>query len=196
MALVPILGPAVEPISVAELKAHLRIDGVAEDALLASMITTARLQIEAALALALTTQNWTWTFDRWPCRASVELPVSPVQSILSFTVARSGGPLSVPPSAYILDGQGIAARLITKNAWPQPGVAALGIEITFAAGFGSVPADVPAPIRQALLLLAAHWYGHREADGVCGGGTASTTGPGPLPALVGDLLAPYRRPRL
>jgi uncharacterized phiE125 gp8 family phage protein len=196
MALVPILGPNIEPVSVTELKAHLRIDSAAEDAMLASLITTARLQIEAALSLALITQNWSWTFDRWPRRAAVELPLSPVQSILSFTVTQSVSPLSVPPSAYILDGQGIAARLITKHAWPQPDVAAMGIAITFAAGFGALPADVPAPIRQALLLLAAHWYGNRGGDGACSGGTANTSSASPLPALVSDLLAPYRRPGL
>jgi uncharacterized phiE125 gp8 family phage protein len=196
MALVPILGPNIEPVSVTELKAHLRIDSAAEDAMLASLITTARLQIEAALSLALITQNWSWTFDRWPRRAAVELPLSPVQSILRFAVSQSGGSLTVPPSAYILDGQGIAARLITKYAWPQPDVAALGIAITFAAGFGPLPTDVPAPIRQALVLLATHWYGNRGGDGACSGGTANTSSPGPLPALVSDLLAPYRRPGL
>jgi uncharacterized phiE125 gp8 family phage protein len=195
MALALNLAPATEPISVADLKVHLRLDGTAEDAALASLITTARLQIEAALSLALITQYWTWTFDRWPCRASVELPISPVQSILALTVMRSAGPLSVPASATILDGQGVAARLITKDGWPRPGVASQGIEIRFAAGFGPAAADVPAPIRQALLLLAAHWYSHREADGGCGG-HASAAASAPSPALVSDLLAPYRRPRL
>jgi uncharacterized phiE125 gp8 family phage protein len=188
MALVLNLAPATEPISVADLKAHLRIDTTADNAALASMITTARLQIEAALALALITQHWTWTFDRWPRRASVELPISPVQSILSFTVMCSDGLLTVPSSATILDGNGIAARLITKDGWPAPSVAALGIEIKFTAGYGATPADVPAPLRHAVLLLAAHWYGHRDPGNCC------TTAPSP--AAVEHLLAPYRRPRL
>jgi uncharacterized phiE125 gp8 family phage protein len=190
-------GGSVEPISVAELKIHLRLDSNDDDTALASLITTARLQIETALSLALINQNWTWTFDGWPRRASIELPISPVQSITDFTVAQREGPLTVPPSAYILDGQGIAARLITKTGWPQPAVAALGIEIKFVAGFGPLAADVPAPIRQAVLLLAAHWYGHRDASGPC----EATTGilaPGilPLPIPINHLLTPYRRPHL
>jgi uncharacterized phiE125 gp8 family phage protein len=189
MALVLNLAPATEPISVADLKAHLRIDSTADNAALASMITTARLQIEAALALALITQHWTWTFDRWPNRASVELPISPVQSILNFTVQRGDDLLTVPSSACILDGNGIAARLITKDGWPSPSVAANGIQIKFIAGFGPTPADVPAPLRHAVLLLAAHWYGHRDTSGTCG--TIA-----PSPAAVEHLLAPFRRPRL
>jgi uncharacterized phiE125 gp8 family phage protein len=196
MALVPLLGPVTEPVSVTGLKEHLRIDSAAEDALLASLITTARLQIEAALSLALITQHWTWTFDRWPRRASVELPLSPVQSIISMTVAQTGGPLTVPPSAYILDGNAIGARLIARDAWSQPNVDALGLEIKFAAGFGPSSADVPAAIRQAVLVLAAHWYGHRDADGGCGGATVGASASGPLPPAVNDLLASYRRPRL
>jgi uncharacterized phiE125 gp8 family phage protein len=188
MALVLNLAPATEPISVAELKAHLRLDSTAEDAALASLITTARLQIEAALALALITQHWTWTFDQWPRRASIELPISPVQSILQFTVQRADGLMTVPPAATILDGNGIAARLITKDGWPTPSAAANGIEIKIVAGFGATPADVPAPLRHAVLLLAAHWYGHRDPGNCCA--TA------PSPTAVEHLLAPYRRPRL
>lgn len=54
--------------------------------------------------------------------------------------------------------------------------------ITFTAGYGA-PADVPAAIRQALLLLVTQWYEHRQ-------GTATGTA---LPFAVEALLAPYRR---
>jgi uncharacterized phiE125 gp8 family phage protein len=196
MALFPLIGPQIEPVSVAELKAHLRIDGTAEDAVVASLITTARLQIEAALALALITQSWSWTFDRWPRRASVELPVSPVQQINAVTVVQAGGAATMPSSAYILDGHGIGARLIARDNWPQPSIAALGVEIRLVAGFGTTPADVPAAIRQALLVLAAHWHSRRDADGRCNGTAAGAPSCGPLPPDVNDLLAPYRRSRL
>lgn len=196
MALVPLIGPQIEPISVTDLKAHLRIDSAAEDAVLASLITTARLQIEASLALALITQSWSWTFDRWPRRASVELPISPVQQINAVSVVQSGGPVAILPSAYILDGHGIGARLIARENWPQPSAVALGIEIQLVAGFGPTPADVPAAIRQALLVLATHWYSRRDVDGGCGGATEGTATSGPLPLSVNDLLAPYRRSRL
>jgi uncharacterized phiE125 gp8 family phage protein len=74
-------------------------------------------------------------------------------------------------------------------AWPKPGRPANGIEIAFTAGYGPVAADVPAPIRQAILLLIAHWYEHRSPleDGI------HTE---PLPNMVSELLAPYRSMRL
>ena len=49
-----------------------------------------------------------------------------------------------------------------------------GVEIDFVAGHGDAPADVPPPIRQALLLLIAHWYEHREPVEI--GATKSYTG--------------------
>ena len=197
MALVPILRPATEPVSVSELKAHLRIDSAADDAALASLITTARLQIEAALSLALITQSWTWTIDRWPPRASVELPLAPVQTIISVTAAHADETLvAMSPTNYILDGLSNSARLIAKTSWPQPGVRAQGIEIKLIAGFGTAAADVPAAIRQALLVLVAHWYSHRDTADGCGATATNQAKSGPLPSAVNDLLAPYRRPRL
>ena len=59
------------------------------------------------------------------------------------------------------------------------------VAITFTAGYGA-PADVPAAIRQAMLLLVTQWYEHRQVTG-----TGST-----LPFAVEALLAPYRRIRL
>ena len=63
------------------------------------------------------------------------------------------------------------------------------IEIDFVAGHGDTPSDVPQPIRQALLLLIAHWYENREPVEI--GATATT-----IPAGVSELLMPYRRRQL
>jgi len=57
MALVLTSGPASEPVTLAEAKTHLRVDGSAEDTLIASLIITSRLHVEAGLGLALVTQS-------------------------------------------------------------------------------------------------------------------------------------------
>ncbi len=62
-------------------------------------------------------------------------------------------------------------------------------EIAFTAGYGDEPTDVPAPIRQALTLLVAHWFERREPV-VLGVGAQE------VPTTVAGLLLPYRRVRL
>ena len=99
-------------------------------------------------------------------------------------------PALVDESAYIADTVGVPPRLVrTGVIWPQPRRAANGIEIDFTAGFGLSASDVPPPVRQALMLLIAHWHERREPIEV---GALDTAVPGP----VSDLLEPYRMRRL
>jgi uncharacterized phiE125 gp8 family phage protein len=191
MALVMTSGPASEPVTVAEAKAHLRLDGAAEDLLIASLILTSRLHIEAALGLALITQSWRLILDRWPEWPEVPIPLRPVQAIASVNIlSEDGTPAAMPASGYILDGRGVPPRLIRTGArWPAPGRAAAGIEVAFTAGYGAAASDVPAPIRQALLMLVAHWYEHRDPIEIGSPVLA-------IPSAVSELLAPYREARL
>lgn len=192
MALVLTSGPATEPVTVAEAKAHLRIDSAAEDLLLASLIITSRLQIEAGLGLALITQVWRETRDALPCNGVIELPLSPVKSVDLVRIVTADGTWSVlPPSAYDVDTASRPARVVraATAVWPIPGRVANGVEITFTAGFGAHGGDVPAPLKQALLMLVAHWYEHRDPSEI---GTAADG----IPAQVSALIAPYKVKRL
>ena len=192
MALVMTSPAAVEPVSLAEAKADLRVDGTADDNLIRSLIVTSRLHIEAALGLALITQSWQLLLDAWPKSRRVPLPMRPIRDVSAVGVRGDDDSLeAVPPSAFILDGTGNPARLVWRNAATaiDPGRPVNGIEITFTAGFGDTPEDVPAPIRHALVLLVAHWYEHREPVEI---GAAATA----IPSMVSELLLPYRRRRL
>ena len=192
MSLVMTSGPAVEPVTLAEAKAHLRIDHANEDALINSLIITSRHHIEAALGLALITQSWTLLTDRWPKLQRLNLPLRPVQSISSVKIwNHDGTSTTLPLSAFYLDGQGLPARLAWQGAAPlsDPERAVNGIEIAFTAGFGSGADSVPQPVRHALLLLVAHWYEHREPVEIGSGVNA-------VPNMVSELLLPFRRRRM
>jgi uncharacterized phiE125 gp8 family phage protein len=192
MALVLTSGPAVEPVSLAEAKAHLRVDGTAEDTLIGSLIVTSRLHVEAALGMALVTQGWSYFLDAWPPSREVALPLRPVQSITAVRVyADDESLVTLAADSYLLDGLGPPARIVRRptSVWPSPTRAANGIEIAFVAGYGDAAADVPAPIRQAVLLLVAHWHEHREPVEL--GATGA-----PVPPMVSELLLPYRGLRL
>jgi uncharacterized phiE125 gp8 family phage protein len=190
MSLMMTSPPAVEPVTVADAKAHLRIDGSAEDVLIGSLILTSRLHIEAALDLALITQAWTLTLDRWP-PSHVDFPLSPLQSVAAVRVKNASSIASiVPAESYLVDVASRPGRLVWNNASPPiPGLAASGIEIDFTAGFGEAPDSVPAPLKHAILMLTAHWYEHRDPGDI--GSDAAH-----IPAAVSDLIQPFRTIRL
>ena len=188
MALVLTSAPAIEPVTLAEAKAQLRVDGSAEDTLILSLIITSRLHIEAAMGLALITQSWSYFLDAWPAGASVKLPLRPVQSLTAVQLyAPDESVETLAPDTYQLDGAAAPPRVIRQGAlaWPAPKRPANGIEIALVAGYGDAAGDVPAPIRQAVLLLVAHWYEHREPV-VIGAPTAA------VPQMVSQLLHPFR----
>lgn len=191
MALVMTSGPALEPVTVSEAKAFMRIDGSAEDVLIASLLLTSRLHIETALGLALITQSWRLTLDEWPRARSLAIPLKPVAAVDAVRVRNAAGvAVTIAALEYIVDGKGMPPRLVrTGPVWPVPGRSVAGIEIDFTAGYGATPTDVPEPIRHAILMLAAHWYEHRDPIEI---GRPETR----IPAAVSDLLMPFRMKRL
>lgn len=192
MAVVKTSAPAVTPVSLADAKAHLRVDGSDEDALIASLIETATAHIEREYGLALITQGLTVIRDDWPETWLVELPVSPIQSIDSVTTYEAdGGGFAFDSGHWFADLASQPPRIVLHGTapWPRPGRRANGIEIAVTAGYGDAPDDVPTPIRQAVLLLVAHWFEQREP-------VAIGFGAQDIPATVAGLLAPYRTVRL
>jgi uncharacterized phiE125 gp8 family phage protein len=101
--------------------------------------------------------------------------------------AADGTSQIIPATSYLLDGFGAPPRLVWHgaSAMPLPGRVANGIEIGLEAGYGATATDVPEPLRQALLLLVAHWYDYRNPVEI--GATDIE-----VPHMISALLAPYR----
>jgi uncharacterized phiE125 gp8 family phage protein len=192
MALVMTAGPAAEPISLAEAKAHLRIDGNDEDALLASLITAARMAVERTLSLALITESWSLYLDGWPRSGTIVLPIQPAQAVTAVRVYDPDDePATVNSETYSVDVLSEPARLVLSAGAVQLSPARLlnAFEVAFTAGYGDEASDVPEPLRHAIKLLVAHWFEQREP--VVLGAAAQE-----VPATVAGLLLPYRRVRL
>jgi uncharacterized phiE125 gp8 family phage protein len=192
MPLILATGPAAEPVTLAEAKAHLRIETPQEDTLIASLILAARLFVERSLDVALITQHWSLYLDRWPADGAVPLPLPPVQAVTFVRVYDdAGNAQTVAPDQYQLDAVSAPPRLRHRLSahWPQPGRRMNGVEIGLKLGFGDSAADVPAPLRQAILLLVSHWYEIREP-------VLLDTDVVDAPLTVAALLAPYRKVRL
>lgn len=190
----PILltGPALEPVSLDEAKAWLRIDASDEDPLLSALIVSARMTLEAYTRRFFVTQSWRAILDAWPApsvrRKTLSLPFAPFQSVTAIRVYDATG------VAQTLDAGGYRApaapdrgRIAFADTPPAPGRATDGIEIDVVTGYGSQAADTPEPLRRAILTLVAHWHENR------GDQPGEAARP---PALVAALAAPFRRERL
>lgn len=179
--------PAVEPLSLAETKAWLRVENAAEDELVGALIASARLVVESLTRRFLVAQTWRLVLDRWPA-SGVTLPFSPVRSVAVRVHDAGGEATIVPPGTFSLKHYAGDARLRFAHP-PHTQRPIAGIEIDVEAGFATDAAGVPAPLRQAMRLLVARWYENRgdvEADA----DMART------PSSVAALVAPYRRVRL
>lgn len=186
----PILltGPLIEPVTLADIKGYLRLDGNDEDRLLHSLITAARLMVEAESGRCLIGQTWRLVLDRWPWGGTIRLPLSPVMAMAGARVFDGNGAAAdVAAASLRLDARADPARILVAGAAPQPGRASGGIEIDVRAGYGEGVADVPAPLRQAVRAIVARWFELRGDD----------TGHVPaIPREAQALIAPFRRARL
>jgi uncharacterized phiE125 gp8 family phage protein len=187
MPLMLMSGPAAEPVSVEEARAHLRIDTTNEETLLAAFIVAARIALEAQTRRVFVTQSWRLILDGWP-GTSVTLPLAPVSAVTAITMNDEEAPRSVAASHYETVLAGNTPRIAALTPWPHPSRRIGGIHIDFTAGYGA-PDAVPQPLKQAILMLTAHWYENREPVGL---GEANND----LPLSVAQLIAPYRRVRL
>lgn len=175
-----ITGPAVEPLTLAEAKEHLKIDHADEDGYITTLISAARKFAEGYTRLRLVEQTLMWTLDRWPGYGGttqeshplisgygknrfLEVPAGPLISVTSITTYDDAdvGTVWDVANYYVSSPQNRVYRR-TGVAWPIAGRAGGGIEILYKAGFGTLASDVPKSLRQALLLLVSHLYQNRE----------------------------------
>lgn len=178
--------PKAEPLTLADIKAQLKIDANDEDDLLTSLITTARLHLEAETGLCLMTQKLRLYLDDWPNSEVIQIARGPVQTIDAVTVYdENGAPVQASLQDHLLDGQARPARLWLRNP-PLPGRPINGIEIDFTAGFGDAATNVPDTLRRALSLHVAAMYAYR-------GVVAPADQPAALPLGYERLIAPFCR---
>ncbi|MEM6666190.1 MAG: head-tail connector protein [Pseudomonadota bacterium] len=177
--------PAEEPVALADVKAHLRIDHADEDDYLNALIVGARMRLESESDQAFVTQTWIAYLDRWPATGEYRIPLGPVSSITEVTVRDAAGTqTAVSPSLYALDAASEPARLVLTGALPSPAAIPNGIAVTFQVGFGAA-ADVPGDLKHALLMVIAHWYEHR--DPMIGAETAHA-----VPKAAHQIMQSYR----
>jgi uncharacterized phiE125 gp8 family phage protein len=191
-SLLLITPPASEPITLAEAKAHCRVAESADDALLTSLMTAARLVAEVTLGRALITQTMRYLADAAPEGEALELPRPPLQSIAHIKSYDDADLASVFSSSnYLIDTSSHPGRIVLRAGacWPGISRAANGFEVQYVAGYGDAAA-VPAPIKAGMLAHIAQLYTHR-GDALLREGQPDASSIA-LPQAAQALYAPYR----
>lgn len=157
--------PAAEPLTLAEAKAHCRVDGADEDAYITALISAARLLCEHLTGRTLIRQTWVLTLDAFP--DAIALPNPRVEDITSVQyVDTAGATQSLALSGVQLDRASDYANWLVPAygfSWPATREQPNAVVVTYRAGYGATAADVPQLIKHWLLLTIGSMYAQREA---------------------------------
>lgn len=179
---------------IAELRQHLRLGtGFAEDSLqdpvLGSFLRAAMAAIEGRVGRALLSRRFVLRLSAWRNDRAQPLPVAPVSRIDSVTLIDGDGAVAstVPAERWRLEEDAYAPVLKARGAGlpmiPRDGRA----DVRFDSGYGQTFDAIPADLRQAVLLLAAHYYEYRDETAL---------GQGCMPFGVTSLIARYAPMRM
>ncbi|WP_458760542.1 head-tail connector protein [Afipia sp. TerB] len=183
-----------KPVTLDDLKAHCRIDSDDEDGSLGTYLDAAAEFVADRTSLVLAPTSY--QIDRADWCADLQILVSPVRDIASVKYLDvNASSVTVDPSFYrwVRTDRGAVVEFLPSFVRP---VLADGrddaVQIAFEAGFddpdatgsGDDPALIlPVRAKQAVLLIAAHWFANREAVS----GESLTTIPLAAESLLGQL---------
>ena len=166
--------------ALAEAKAHARIAGADEDALVGRLVASAASLCEQFTGQVLLARGFAETLPA--CSAWTRLGRTPVRAIsLVERLPADGAPVVLAADAYAID---IDAN---GDGWVRTidGAAAGRVQVSYEAGIADGWEGLPEALRQGIVRLVVHLFTHRSADGDAG-----------PPAAVTALWRPWRRLRV
>ena len=172
--------PATEPVTLAQVKLHTRISHADDDSWLNMAIVVARQYVEKTCELSLITQTRRTTFDgfRKPWLTLAYGPTISITSIQYYDQANALQTLATYQAA--LESNPCLIVPAAGQPWPQTMPNRIdAVKVTYVAGYGDAE-DVPAALKQAILLLVDFWYSNRSA--------VEMGSPGPIPFGVDALI--------
>lgn len=183
--------PAFEPVSLNELKTHLKITHTDEDAYLESLVRACRYDLEQYTQRIWCQSQLTMTVAdsgvRW-----IELPYAADNtSVDSVKINENGISTAVDSTKYSVSADYSPAILRFTSIWTPSSTSIyddVSLSTTYTTGHATV-SDIPDLFKFALMLYAAFLYENREAIPY---GVASRNAPVSLPMVVQNLLMSSR----
>lgn len=171
--------PASEPLTLAETKAHLKVDFTADDTLITALIAAARDYAEMKTGRALLTQTVTQKLPAFPCitnrnpYGAIHLFKSPLQTLktvkyydddnaLTILYNDTATPTIITNTLIVNTvAEPVAVSPAYETSYPDTADRPDAIELVYVAGWTSASL-VPPAIRQAMLLMIGEMYERRE----------------------------------
>ena len=180
--------PTITAVSVADAKTHLRIDSTftTDDTYIGTLIDVASAAVENYCNLFLMEQSWNLDIDSFPDYFNLLRGQLKTLTINSITYSDTDNASQTLAAAnYFADGSIKPARIYfapdatIPSTYDKPNA----VSVDFTAGFTAAN-QVPAPIKQAILLMVGTYYETRQ--------TVSDRTYKEIPQSAEYLLMPYR----
>lgn len=178
--------PALEPVTLAEIKAHSVVDFVDDDALLDIYARTARERVEKDTGICLIDQVWLQGLECF--EDEIKLLKTPNATVVSIKYLDADGAEQTLATEDYAVGERFGVTRICPaygKSWPAIRAGLNAITIEFTAGFGEDGNAVPALLKQAIMVMAEHLYENR--------GVVSPVNLAPVPESYASLIASYEQ---
>lgn len=172
-----ITAPTTEPVTLAEVKLHLHVDGNDEDTLINALISGAREQCEHILGRSIMPQTWEKTLDDFPLNDGIELLNPSIISVTSikyfdelialdpeFPDVLTPHEATLASNKYVLDKDSEPGWVMPAYGvvWPATLPVSNAVRVRYVAGYADA-ASVPTSIKNWIKLAVSTWFKTREA---------------------------------
>lgn len=159
-----IVSITAQPITLADAKAHLRVEHSEEDSYITDLIAAATDMAEQYTGRAIAAAEYDLRIDGFPADdGEIRLLWPPVAAVTALTyIDPDGTSQSLASSVYVLDSHSEPAwvLLAADQEWPDTAEGANTVTVRYTAGYG---AACPAAVKRWILLQIGHWYRNRES---------------------------------
>lgn len=131
---------------------------------LALLVAAARQHAEHLIGRRLISQTWELVLDAFP-GAEIPLGETPTLGVDFVRYYDDAKVLrTIDPADYVVDADTEPGWILPRNGfrWPSTASVANAVTVRFRAGYGTSPADVPAGIRQWILLRVKTMFDARD----------------------------------
>lgn len=156
--------PTLQPVTLAAIQEHLRVDAGVEETLIQALIDAATASAEQMMGRAIMPQKWQLMTDSFD---DLLLKMPTVTAVDSVKYVNTSGVLTtLDPSVYqtvIASDYDASIVLAYGQSWPEIREQPESVQVIFSCGYPDA-ASVPAPIVAWIKLCVGALYANRELE--------------------------------